>query len=112
MRNLAAVQRRHDTDQAYVHSSEVDHSQTWADMSSHPTLNLPQDAPDFRQVSVTHFNDYMAQKIVVERAWQEYNEKLVECSRRRSTAPSSAALLLVRPFSTCLISAGSSSWLD
>merc|ERR1719453_2417489 len=49
-------------------------------MSPYPILDLPEDVRDFRHVSVTHFRDYMEQKIVVERAWTEYNEKLEECA--------------------------------
>jgi len=58
----------------------LDHPFNWAQTSPYPILDLPQDVRDFRHVSVTHFTSYMAQKIVVERVWREYNEKLVECA--------------------------------
>jgi len=58
----------------------LSHPFNWAQTSPYPILDLPQDVRDFRHVSVTHFHDYMEQKIIVERAWQEYNEKLVECA--------------------------------
>jgi len=58
----------------------LSHPFNWAQTSPYPILDLPQDVRDFRQISVTYFTQYMAQKIVVERVWREYNEKLVECS--------------------------------
>ena len=58
----------------------LSHPFNWAQTSPYPVLDLPQDVRDFRHVSVTHFHDYMEQKIIVERAWMEYNEKLEECS--------------------------------
>jgi hypothetical protein len=58
----------------------LDHPFNWAQTSPYPLLELPQDVRDFRHVSVTHFTEYMAQKIKVERAWLEYNEKLEECA--------------------------------
>jgi len=58
----------------------LSHPFNWAQTSPYPILDLPEDVRDFRHVSVTHFTDYMAQKIIVERAWREYNEKLEECA--------------------------------
>jgi len=57
----------------------------------YPILNLPDPVKAFREESggVTHngilieegyFQGYMAQKIIVEHAWELYNEKLMECS--------------------------------
>jgi hypothetical protein len=56
------------------------HDFNWAQTSPYPTLDIPEDVRDFRGVSVTYFNQYMAQKIIVEEAWQLYNEKLEECA--------------------------------
>jgi hypothetical protein len=58
----------------------LDHDFNWAQTSPYPLLEIPQDVRDFRHISVTHFQDYMAQKIIVERAWLVYNEKLEECA--------------------------------
>jgi hypothetical protein len=58
----------------------LNHPFDWSRTSPYPELNIPAEVGQFRDVSVTYFNEYMAQKIVVERAWQVYNEKLTECS--------------------------------
>lgn len=58
----------------------LSHPFNWAQTSPYPLLDLPQDVRDFRHISVTYFTQYMAQKIVVETAWREYNEKLLECA--------------------------------
>jgi len=58
----------------------LSHPFNWAQTSPYPLLDLPQDVRDFRHVSVGHFHDYMAQKIIVETAWRLYNEKLEECA--------------------------------
>jgi len=52
----------------------------WADMSPYPVLQIPADVVDFRAVSVTLFESYMEQKIIVEHAWEVYRERLIECS--------------------------------
>jgi Notch-like protein len=58
----------------------LNHPFNWAQTSPYPILELPQDVRDFRHVSVGYFRDYHAQKIVTERVWLEYNEKLEECA--------------------------------
>jgi hypothetical protein len=58
----------------------MSHDFNWAQTSPYPLLDLPQDVRDFRAVSVTYFHQYMAQKIIVEEAWNVYNAKLIECS--------------------------------
>jgi hypothetical protein len=58
----------------------LNHPFDWSKTSPYPELNIPAEVGEFRGVSVTHFNAYMAQKIVVERAWEVYNDKLTECS--------------------------------
>merc|ERR1719409_2484364 len=58
----------------------LSHPFNWAQTSPYPILDLPQDVRDFRHVSVTYFHDYTAQKIITERAWLVYNEKLEECA--------------------------------
>jgi len=58
----------------------LSHPFNWAQTSPYPILDLPQDVRDFRHVSVGYFHDYREQKIITERAWLEYNEKLVECA--------------------------------
>jgi len=58
----------------------LNHPYDWSRTSPYPELDIPADVGEFRAVSVTHFQDYMAQKIVVEREWEIYNAKLIECS--------------------------------
>jgi len=58
----------------------LNHPFDWSRTSPYPELNIPAEVGDFRDVSVTHFTAYMAQKIVVEEAWRLYNLKLIECS--------------------------------
>lgn len=52
----------------------------WAETSPYPVLDTPEVVRNFRDTSVTWFNEYKDQKIVVERAWEVYNSKVVECS--------------------------------
>lgn len=52
----------------------------WAETSPYPALDMPKVVRDFRTTSVTWFNEYKEQKIVVEKAWEVYNAKVVECS--------------------------------
>ena len=56
------------------------HPFNWLQTSPYPTLDLPQNARDFRHVSVTYFTQYIEQKISVWRLRREYNEKLLECA--------------------------------
>jgi hypothetical protein len=58
----------------------MNHPFDWSRTSPYPELNIPAEVGQFRDVSVTYFQEYTAQKIVVERAWEVYNEKLTECS--------------------------------
>jgi len=60
--------------------SWLSHPFNWAQTSPYPILDIPQDVRDFRGVSVTYFNQYMEQKVIVEEAWTLYNEKLIECA--------------------------------
>jgi len=58
----------------------LNHPFDWSKTSPYPELDIPADVGQFRDTSVTYFNQYTAQKIVVELAWEVYNEKLAECS--------------------------------
>jgi hypothetical protein len=58
----------------------LSHPFNWAQTSPYPILDLPPDVRDFRHVSVGYFHDYREQKIITQRAWLEYNEKLEECA--------------------------------
>jgi len=66
------------------HFADIDvwlsHPFDWSRTSPYPELNIPPEVGAFRDISVTYFQEYMAQKIVVEQAWEVYNEKLAECS--------------------------------
>jgi len=52
----------------------------WAETSPYPALDTPTVVRQFRDDTVTWFDEYKEQKIVVERAWEVYNAKVVECS--------------------------------
>jgi hypothetical protein len=58
----------------------LNHPFDWSQTSPYPELNIPAEVGEFRDISVTYFQQYIAQKVVVERAWELYNEKLTECS--------------------------------
>jgi hypothetical protein len=47
---------------------------------SYPVVDLTQDVRDFRSNNERDFNLYMTQRPIVEQAWQNYNEKLLECA--------------------------------
>ena len=58
----------------------LNHPFDWSRTSPYPELNIPAEVSEFRDVSVTYFQQYITQKVVVERAWELYNEKLTESS--------------------------------
>jgi len=63
----------------------LNHPFDWSKTSPYPELNIPADVGAFRDVSVTYFEEYMAQKIVVEAEWAKYEAKLLECSGYEAT---------------------------
>jgi len=60
----------------YKEGAETSHS-----VQPYPGIDLADDVIDFRRFSVSHFEEYIVQLPKVERAWQFYNEKLVECAQ-------------------------------
>ena len=52
----------------------------WSRTSPYPELNIPAEVGEFRDVSVTYFQQYTTHKAVVARAWELYAEKPTEFS--------------------------------
>merc|ERR1719446_800645 len=46
----------------------------------YPIVDLTDQVVQFRSFSVEYFGHYMTQRPIVERAWNEYNTKLLECA--------------------------------
>jgi hypothetical protein len=51
----------------------------------YPAVDLAANVIEFRRFSVEYFGFYMAQKPRVEIAWNNYNQKLLECARLEET---------------------------
>jgi hypothetical protein len=51
----------------------------------YPTITYTQELIDFRVFSINQFELYIAQKPLVELAWENYNRKLIECAALEET---------------------------
>jgi hypothetical protein len=51
----------------------------------YPQINYEQDVIDFRLFSIDRFGSYIVQKPRVEKAWEDYNRKLLECAALEET---------------------------
>jgi len=72
----------HWNEEQAMEGPETSQTQLSYDNSFHyPIADYTSEVRDFRSVSVTTFEEYIAQKVVVEAAWDAYNAKIVECAR-------------------------------
>jgi len=72
----------HWNEEQAMEGPETSQTQLSYDNSFHyPIADYSSEVRNFRSVSVTTFEEYIAQKVIVEAAWDAYNAKIIECAR-------------------------------
>merc|ERR1740138_1364369 len=70
---------------SWVPEAEKEGPETSQTQGSYPSVDYTHDVTTFRTFSVEYFGYYMAQKPIVEAAWNAYNQKLLECAELEET---------------------------